>query len=31
MRYGTTTKRIAELNPDINVDKVRDGQRIRVK
>ena len=30
-RYGTTSKRIAELNPDINIDRVRDGQRIRVK
>lgn len=31
IRYGTTSKRIAELNPDINIDRVRDGQRIRVK
>lgn len=31
LRFGTTTKRIAELNPGINVDKVRSGQRIRVK
>lgn len=30
-RYGTTSKRIAELNPDINIDRVREGQRIRVK
>lgn len=30
-RFGTTSKRIAELNPDINIDRVRDGQRIRVK
>ena len=30
-RYGTTSKCIAELNPDINIDRVRDGQRIRVK
>ena len=30
-RFGTTSKRIAELNPDINIDRVRDGQRIRIK
>jgi LysM repeat protein len=31
IRYGTTAKRVQELNPDINIDRVRDGQRIRVK
>ena len=30
-RYGTTAKRIAELNPDINIDQVSIGQRIRIK
>lgn len=30
-RYGTTSKRIAELNPDINIDRISIGQRIRVK
>ena len=29
--YGTSTKKIAELNPDINIDRVREGQKIRVK
>lgn len=31
IKYGTTSKRIAELNPDINIDRVSIGQRIRVK
>ena len=31
IKYGTTSKRIAELNPDINIDKISIGQRIRVK
>lgn len=30
-RYGTTSKRIAELNPGINIDRISIGQRIRVK
>lgn len=30
-KYGTTSKKIAELNPDINIDRVSIGQRIRVK
>ena len=30
-RYGTTAKRVAELNPDINIDRVSIGQRIRIK
>lgn len=29
--YGTSTRKIAELNPDINIDRVREGQKIRVK
>ena len=31
VKYGTTTKKIKELNPGLNPDKVRDGQKIRVK
>lgn len=30
-RYGTTSKRIAELNPDINIDRISIGQRIRIR
>lgn len=30
-RHGTTSRRIAELNPDINIDRISIGQRIRVK
>lgn len=30
-KYGTSTKKIAELNPNINIDRVREGQKIRVK
>ncbi len=30
-RYGTTSAKIAELNPDINIDRISIGQRIRVK
>lgn len=30
-KYGTTTRRIQELNPDLNPDKISIGQRIRVK
>ena len=30
-QYGTTTARIAELNPDMNVDRIAIGQRIRVQ
>lgn len=30
-RYGTTSKRIAELNPDVNIDRISIGQRIRIK
>lgn len=30
-RYGTTAKRVAELNPNINIDRVAIGQRIRIK
>lgn len=30
-RYGTTTAKIVELNPDINVDRISIGQRIRVR
>lgn len=30
-QYGTTIRRIKELNPDLNPDKIRVGQRIRVK
>lgn len=29
-RYGTTAKRVAELNPDIDIDRVSIGQRIRI-
>ena len=29
-QYGTTTARIAELNPDIDVDRIAIGQRIKV-
>ena len=31
VKYNTTTKKIQELNPGLNPDKVRDGQKIRVK
>lgn len=31
VKYDTTTKKIQELNPGLNPDKVRDGQKIRVK
>ena len=31
VKYGTTTKKIQALNPGLNPDKVRDGQKIRVK
>lgn len=31
VKYGTTTKKIQVLNPGLNPDKVRDGQKIRVK
>lgn len=30
-KYGTTTRRIKELNPDLNIDRISIGQRIRVK
>ena len=30
-RHGTTSRRIAELNPDINIDRISIGQRIRIK
>lgn len=30
-KYGTTSAKIAELNPDINIDRISIGQRIRVK
>ena len=30
-QYGTTTRRIKELNPDLNPDRISIGQRIRVK
>ena len=30
-QYGTTTRRIQELNPELNVDRISIGQRIRVK
>lgn len=30
-RHGTTSAKIAELNPDINIDRISIGQRIRVK
>ena len=30
-KYGTSTAKIAELNPNINIDRVREGQKIRVK
>ena len=30
-QYGTTSAKIAELNPDINIDRISIGQRIRVK
>ncbi|MBR5595334.1 MAG: LysM peptidoglycan-binding domain-containing protein, partial [Alistipes sp.] len=30
-QYGTTTRRIKELNPELNPDKISIGQRIRVK
>ena len=30
-QYGTTTRRIQELNPDLNPDRISIGQRIRVK
>ena len=30
-KYGTTVRRIQELNPDLNPDRIRIGQRIRVK
>lgn len=30
-QYGTTTRRIKELNPDINIDRISIGQKIRVK
>ena len=30
-KYGTTTKRIKELNPNINIDRISIGQRIRVQ
>lgn len=31
VQYGTTTRRIKELNPDLNIDRISIGQRIRVK
>ena len=31
VKYNTTTKKIQALNPGLNPDKVRDGQKIRVK
>ena len=30
-QYGTTTRRIKDLNPDLNPDRISIGQRIRVK
>ena len=30
-KYGTTTAKIKELNPNINIDRISIGQRIRVK
>lgn len=30
-KYGTTVRRIQELNPNLNPDRIRIGQRIRVK
>ena len=30
-QHGTTTRRIQELNPELNVDRISIGQRIRVK
>lgn len=30
-RYGTSSRKIAELNPDVNIDRIAIGQRIRVK
>lgn len=30
-KYGTSTRSIKELNPDLNVDRISIGQRIRVK
>ena len=30
-KYGTTTRQIKELNPELNVDRISIGQRIRVK
>ena len=29
--YNTSVSAIKRLNPDINVDRIREGQRIRVK
>lgn len=31
VKYGTSVKRIKELNPDLNPDRISIGQRIRVK
>ncbi|MBR4963939.1 MAG: LysM peptidoglycan-binding domain-containing protein [Alistipes sp.] len=31
IRYGTSVSKLKELNPELNVDRISIGQRIRVK